>query len=65
MPGSGTMASVIKGPKGPLNFHGIQYVAHPHNFPTHPPREPRRSHAMPRKDESFSLMVHGPFNHNK
>jgi hypothetical protein len=51
MPGSGTMAQVIKDPKEASQhlWHSIQCPST--NHPTRPPREPRRSHAMPRGDE--------------
>jgi hypothetical protein len=61
MPGSGTTARVIKGPREASQLLGIQYIAHLPNCPTRPPREPRQSHTMPREGEPFSQTVHGPF----
>jgi hypothetical protein len=54
MPGSGTMARVIKDPKeaSQLLWHSI---CHPStNYPTRSLRELHRSHAMPWESEPFS-----------
>jgi hypothetical protein len=64
VPGSVTMARVIKGPMEASQLPGIQYVTHPPNCPTHLPREPRQSHVAPREGEPFLQTVHIPFNHD-